>query len=161
MTLFNTLKENKNIQELIKKTFDADLPIAGDWGYSEKRASIIEALSQNMPLAQLEHMLTSIRAHLEMNITQEKEKRYAGINANEKARERIHTATATFDKVSYEITAIKEVLYHAFIKEYKAGYDNETLDLNEHFKRRKEATLTRKITHYFEVSNLDIERHEA
>ena len=154
MTTFNTLQENTNIQELIKTTFDADLPISGDWGYSKEKASIIEALPQGMPLPQLEHTITSIRAHLEMNITQEKENRYGGINANERTREVISSDTAVFDKVTYEITAIKEELYNAFIKEYKEGYDNEALDLNDHFKRRKEATLTREVVHYFEVSNI-------
>ena len=154
MTTFNPLPENTNIQKLIKETFDADLPLSGDWGYSKEKASILESLPQGMPLSQLEHTLTTIRAHLEMNITQEEKNRYGAINANEKAREQISSNSAIFDKVTYEITAIKEDLYNAFIKEYKAGYENETLDLNDHFKRRKEATLTREVVHYFEVSNI-------
>ncbi len=154
MTTFNTLTENTNIQELIKTTFDADLPVSGDWGYSKDRASIINALPQGMPILQLEHTITSIRAHLEMNITQEKENRFGGINANEKTREVMRIESAVFDKVTYEITAIKEDLYNAFIKEYKEGYEKETLDLNDHFKRRKEATLIRETVHYFEVSNI-------
>ncbi|RLA65113.1 MAG: hypothetical protein DRQ78_05560 [Epsilonproteobacteria bacterium] len=153
MTTFQQLQENPNIQKLIKETFDADLPISGDWGYSKEKASIIEMLPEDMPLSQLEHTLTSIRAHLEMNITQTKENRYAGINANEKLRERISANNVMFDKVNYEITAIKEELYNAFIKEYKEGYDNEALDLNEHFKQRKEATLTREVIHYFKLSH--------
>ncbi len=154
MTTFNTLAENKNIQELIKTTFDVDLPLSGDWGYSKARASIINSLPQGMPILQLEHTITSIRAHLEMNITQEKEDRFGGINANEKTREVMRVENAVFDKVTYEITAIKEELYNAFIKEYKEGYEKETLDLNDHFKRRKEATLIREVVHYFEVSNI-------
>ena len=154
MTTFNTLQENTNIHDLIKTTFEVDLPISGDWGYSKEKATIIEALPQGMPILQLEHTLTTIRAHLEMNITQEKENRYGGINANEKAREVMKVDSAVFEKVTYEITAIKEDLYNAFIKEYKEGYDNESLDLNDHFKRRKEATLTREVIHYFEVSNI-------
>ena len=154
MAPFKPLQENTNIQELIKETFDADLPLSGDWGYSKDRATVINALPQGMPILQLEHTITSIRAHLEMNITQEKETRYGGINANERAREVIHSDSASFDKVTYEITAMKEDLYNAFIKEYKAGYDNESLDLNDHFKRRKEATLTREVIHYFEVTNI-------
>jgi len=154
MTTFKKLQENENIQELIKTTFDADLPLSGDWGYVKDKATVIESLPQGMPIFQLEHTLTTIRAHLEMNITQEKENRYAGINANEKSREVITLGTAIFDKITYEITAIKEDLYNAFIKEYKAGYDSEELDLNEHFKRRKEATLVREVLHYFEVSSL-------
>jgi hypothetical protein len=154
MITFNTLQENTDIQTLIKDTFDADLPLSGSWGYNKEKASILNALPEGMTLPQLEHMLTTIRAHLEMNITQEEDNRYGGINANEKSRESISSNGMTYDKVTYEVTAIKEALYHAFIKEYKAGYDNESLDLNDHFKRRKEATLTREVIHYFEVSSI-------
>jgi len=154
MITFPPLAIDTNIQDLIKTTFDADLPLSGDWGYSEERASIIEALPASMTLPQLQHMISTIRAHLEMNITQKEANRYAGINVNEKTREIITSDGGTFHKVSYEITAIKEDRYHAFIKEYKKGYESEELDLNEHFKRRKEATLIREVIHYFEVSSI-------
>jgi len=152
MITFEALKDNNDIQELIKSTFDMDLAIFGGWGYTQDDATIIEALSEGMPLKQLQHMLTSIRAHLEMNITQTPENRYGGINANERSREEHKIQKNIYDEVHYEITAMKEDLYTAFIKEYKAGYGNETFDLSEHFQRRKEATLTREIVHYFEVS---------
>ena len=154
MTTFDTLQENTNIQEIIKETFDADLPISGNWGYSKEKASIIVALPQGMPLPQLEHMITSIRAHLEMNITQEKENRYGAINANELSREESQSNGLIYAKVTYEVTAIKENLFKQFIHEYKEGYEKEGFDLNEHFKRRKEATLTREVVHYFEVSHI-------
>ena len=151
---FKKLKETHNIQELIQATFDADLPIAGSWGYTKEKSTVTEALPESMTLPQLEHMLTSIRAHLEMNITQEQENRYGGINANESAREEIKSEEGIFDKVTYEITAMKEDIYTVFIKEYKAGYGKEEFDLNDHFKRREEATLKREVIHYFEVSAL-------
>ena len=154
MPIFNTLQEDTDIQDLIKTTFDADLPISGGWGYSQESASSIESLPQDMPLPQLEHMITSIRAHLEMNITQTEENRYGGINANEKSREVARGKDGIFDIVTYEITAMKEDLYTSFIKEYKEGYGKEAFDLNKHFKRRKEATLIREVTHYFEVSKI-------
>ncbi len=154
MITFQEIQNTNDIKQTIKETFDVDLLISGDWGYRETQATVIEAVENTMPLPQLEHMLTTIRAHLEMNITQVEENRYGGINANEKAREVISTDTSTIDKVTYEITAIKEDLYNAFIKEYKAGYDNGELDLNDHFKRRKEATLIREVVHYFEVSSI-------
>ncbi|CAA6820720.1 MAG: Unknown protein [uncultured Sulfurovum sp.] len=153
MKTFNKLPEPENIQELIQSTFQIDFPLAGSWGYDEKNATIINELPSNMPLLQLQHTVTSIRAHLEMNITQNEEDRYGGINANEKSREQIKKDDAIYDKVSYEITAIKEDRYNAFIKEYKEGYEQKGFNLNEHFQRRKEATLVREVTHYFEVSH--------
>ena len=154
MTTFKKLQENNNIQQLIKSTFDADLPLSGSWGYAEEKATIIEALPEGMTSTQLEHMLTSIRAHLEMNITQEKDHRYGGINAKEIAREQIKNKKGIFDKITYKITATKEDLYNAFIKEYKESYGKKEFDLNEHFKKREESTLTREVIHYFEVSQL-------
>ncbi len=87
-----------------------------------------------------------------MNITQEEKDRYAAINANELSREESQKDGLAYAKITYEITAIKENLFKKFIHEYKEGYEKEGFDLNEHFKRRKEATLTREIVHYFEVS---------
>ncbi len=154
MTVFKQLQENLNIHELIKSTFDVDLALAGNWGYTKENATIIEAVPENMTLPQMEHMVTSIRAHLEMNITQEQENRYGAINANERVREEIRSEGSIFNKVTYEITAMKEDPYNAFIKEYKEGYGKEDFDLNDHFKRREEATLTREVIHYFEVSTV-------
>jgi len=154
MTTFKKLPENTDIQELIRSTFDADLPVTGGWGYTTEDATIIKELPQGMTLPQLEHMLTSIRAHLEMNLTQKKEDRYGAINANERAREEIAAEALLFDRITFEVTAIKEDVYNAFIQEYKEGYGKEAFDLSAHFQRRKEATLTREVVHYFEVSSL-------
>jgi len=154
MPSFKKLQENNDIHQLIKATFDVDLALAGNWGYAKEKATIIKTLPESMPLTQLEHMITSIRAHLEMNITQEQENRYSGINANEKTREESKSEKGIFNKVTYEITAMKEDLYKTFIQEYKEGYGKENFDLHDHFKRREEATLTREVVHYFEVSHI-------
>ena len=154
MITFKKLQDEDNIKKLIKSIFDTDLDLSGSWGYTQENATIINTLPKGMPLAQLQHMVTSIRAHLEMNITQKEDNRYGGINANEKTREENITDGKTFSKVSYEITAMKEDLYTVFIKEYKENYGKEEFDLNEHFKRRSNATLTQEVIHYFEVSQL-------
>jgi len=154
MAHFEELQLNSDIQKLIKDTFDADLPLSGGWGYTKEGATIIEALPEGMSIAQLQHMLTSIRAHLEMNITREPENRYGAVNANEKAREEIKSENALFDKVTYEISGMKEDLYNAFIKEYKEGYGKEDFDMNDHFRRRSEATLIREVVYYFDVTAL-------
>jgi len=153
MITFEKLPETLDIRELIKTTFETDLELAGGWGYTKDDATIIEAIPPNMTLNQLEHMVTSIRAHLEMNITQEKENRYGAINANERAREESGSSDAIFNRVTYEITGIKEDIYNAFSKEYKEGYGKEEFDLNVHFRNRKEATLTREIVHFFKIIN--------
>ena len=152
MPTFKTLQNSDNIRELIKSTFDADLDISGGWGYTQKDATVIASLPQGMPLKQLEHMLSTIRAHLEMNITQTEENRYGGINANETARVAEQIQKSHYDEVTYEVTGIKEALNTEIIKEYKAGYGKEDFDMNAHFQKRKDATLVREVTHYFEVS---------
>jgi hypothetical protein len=154
MSTFQKIQNDTNIQQTIKDTFDVELSMEGNWGYTKENASVIKSVQNEMPLNQLEHMITSMRAHIEMNLTQEENNRYGAINANERARETIHNDALVYDKVTYEITAIKEDLFKAFILEYKEGYEKESFDLSEHFSRRKSATLTREIVHYFEVSNI-------
>ena len=154
MITFKKLQDENNIKDLIKSVFDADLELSGGWGYTQENATIINTLPKGMPLTQLQHMVTSIRAHLEMNITQEQDNRYGGINANEQEREELNANKRVMNKVTYEITAIKEDLYTVYMKEYKENYGEEEFDLTEHFKKRSEATLTRDIVHFFEITPL-------
>ena len=152
MQKFNKLKENENIQELIKVAFDTDLDIKGSWGYAKETATDI--LSTTVPLAQFEHMFASMRAYVEMNMTLPEEERYGSINLNEVSREQINIDDLLYDKVKYEITAINEKIYASFISEYKEGYGTEGFDLEAHFKKRKEATLQREAIHWFEISSI-------
>jgi hypothetical protein len=154
MSDFKQIASGDAIKEVIKSAFDTDLALSGAWGYTKALTTVIEANQNDIPLPQLEHMITSMRAYLEMNMTQTKEERYGSINVNEISREQSKENGLIYDKVTYEIPAMKEDTYAAFINEYKEGYGTEGFDLNGHFKRRKEATLTRVVTHWFEVSKI-------
>jgi len=149
MSQFDKLKSDNNLQEIIKTAFDIDLDISGSWGYTEALATIIH--SSNTPLEQFEHIFASMRPYIEMNMTQEKEKRYGSINLSEISRERIIKETRIYDKVIYKITAMREDIYASFINEYKEGYGKDDFDLSEHFKRREDATLIREVNHWFEI----------
>ena len=151
---FKQIKSDGNIKKLIKSAFDTDLAVSGDWGYTKELATLIEDIN-DIQHQQLEHMLASMRTYLEMNMTQKEEDRYGSININEVAREQYNENSSTYDKVTYEITAIKEDTYATFINEYKEGYGNASFDLNSHFQRRKEATLTRTETFWFRSSTFN------
>ena len=148
MTTFQQLKSGDDIKEVIKTAFDADLSISGGWGYSKEEATVVEAAT--VPLSQLEHMLASMRSYIEMNMTLPAEERYGSINLNEIKREQIKE-NVLHDKVTYEITAMKETLYTAFINEYKEGLGKEGFDITEHFNQRKLATIRRTEVLWFEV----------
>jgi len=149
MPTFEQLKSGDDIRVVIKTAFDADLAISGSWGYSQEEATVIEAAT--VPLLQLEHTLASMRAYIEMNMTLPPEERYGSINLNEIQREQIKEDDLVYDKVTYEITAMKEERYTAFINEYKEGLGKEDFDITEHFNQRKKATITRHEVCWFEV----------
>ena len=152
MSTFAQLQCDDDLKQIIKAAFDTDLDIKGSWGYTQETATTI--LSSPAPLAQFEHMFASMRAYVEMNMTREKEDRYGSINLNEIAREQVILDAQIYDKVTYKITAMKEDIYATFIAEYKEGYGKEEFDISKHFKQREEATLTREVTHWYEVSQV-------
>jgi len=152
--MFNELPPQDNLQAYIKAAFNMEFPLSGDWGYTQAQATVIESLPEGISLNQLEHTLAMMKAQLEMSLTQEENNRYSGINVNEKKRESITVGTDIFEKVTYEVAGMKEEDYSTFVQEYKDGYESNELDLNDHFKRRKEATLIREVYHYFEVSKV-------
>jgi hypothetical protein len=151
---FKQINNENPIAQVIKSAFDTELPLSGGWGYQQETATVIEKNEQAIPLSQLEHMLASMRAYLEMNMTLDASERYGSINLNELSREHIKENHKHFDKVTYEISAIKEDIYAAFINEYKEGYGKEGFDLQKHFKQRKEETLTRVVIYWFNISQI-------
>jgi hypothetical protein len=149
MVQFEQLQSNNDIREVIKAAFNADLSVSGAWGYTQELATIIE--STNLPLKQLEHMIASMRTYIEMNMTLPETERFGSINLNELSREQKRIGDLVYDKVTYEITAMKEETYTAFINEYKEGLGTEGFDITEHFNQRKKATITRNEVYWFEV----------
>ena len=143
------LRSDNDLKEILKSAFDTNLDISGSWGYTQALSTIIH--SSNNPLAQFEHMFASMRAYVEMSMTQEKQSRYGSINLNETKRERLTIKNLVYDKIIYTISAIKESDYNNFINEYKEGYGQKDFDLSAHFKRREESTLNREVTHWFEI----------
>ncbi|MCF6206947.1 MAG: hypothetical protein L3J47_08685 [Sulfurovum sp.] len=154
MTPFPKLSHEEPIAEVIKAAFDATLPIQGGWGYTMEEATVFTDNPDKLPLPQLEHMIASMRAYLEMNMTQPKEERYGSINLNEKSRETFTDENKIYHKITYEVSAMKEDIYAAFIDEYKEGYGKDDFDMEDHFKRRKEATLIRVEPYWFEVGSV-------
>jgi len=150
MSPFEPLKSDNDLKEILKSAFDANLDISGSWGYTQVLSTIIHSTDNTLP--QFEHMFASMRAYVEMNMTQDISSRYGSINLNEIKRERLTVDTLIYDKVIYKVTAIKESIYNTFITEYKEGYGQEDFDITAHFKRREEATLSRDVTHWFEIT---------
>ena len=155
MQTFQKIPNDTPIQEVIRAAFDTNIDVTGGWGYTKEEATFFNANPQNLPIAQLEHMLSSMRAYLEMNMTLPEEKRYGSINVNERAREEVREKGKIYHHITYEITAMKESDYAVFIDEYKKGYGKEGFDMESHFRRRKEATLTRTVTYWFDVTQID------
>ncbi len=142
---FKEIEVENNLQELVKVAFNADLKLEGAWGYTQTLATVIKE-GKATPLLQTEFTLATMRAYLEMNMTVEEDERYAAINLQELSREKVDDV---YDKVEYEISAIKEKEYKVFIKEYKENSEKSDFDMSAHFAKRKSATLKRKVLHWF------------
>ena len=153
MSTFKQIPSDEPVREVIKAAFDTDLSLGGGWGYTQESVTIITSLPQAVPLEQLEHMFASMRAYLEMHMTLPKSERYGSINVNEIERHTIQEENH-YHRVIYEITAMNEETYAALIEEYKEGYGKENFDIEAHFQKRKEATLRRQVTHWFDISNI-------
>jgi len=146
MKIFEEIAVEENLKELIKVAFNADFNVSGAWGYSEPLSTVIEEANEGS-VTQIQFTLATMRAYLEMNMTLEENERYGAINLNELSREKING----LEKVTYEISAMKELEYKVFIAEYKENLEKSDFDMNDHFNRRKEATLKREVIHWFKV----------
>jgi len=146
MQKFKEIVAEENLREFVKVAFNADLEIYGAWGYTQELATVISKENEDS-VAQIEFTLATMRAYLEMNMTLEEEERYGAINLTELKREKFDG----FEKVVYEISAMKERDYKIFIAEYKEKNGEADFDMSQHFQRRKEATLKREVIYWFKV----------
>ncbi|MFK5975691.1 MAG: hypothetical protein QM493_04190 [Sulfurovum sp.] len=153
MPNFKRLTTTDEIKEIIQSAFDTSLDISGSWGDTLDGATIISS-TNNISIILFEHKLSSMRAYVEMNMTLPKEDRYGSINVNELRREEIRENDKIYDKVTYEISAMREDRYALFIDEYKDGYGKDWFDIDEHFRNRKLATLIREEVYWFDVTNI-------
>ncbi len=146
MQEFKEIVAEEDLQNFIKVAFNADLKVSGGWGYTKPLATVIEEENQGS-IAQIEFTLATMRAYLEMSMTLEENERYGAINLNEVSR----VTDGDYEKVIYEISAIKELEYKKFIDEYKENSENPNFDMAGHFNRRKEATIKREVVHWFKI----------
>ena len=144
MKKFQEIVVEENLKELIKVAFNSDINVSGAWGYSKPLSTVIEG-NNDANHMELEFTLATMRAYLEMNMTLEEDERYGAINLREVSREKVDK----YEKVIYEISAIKEIEYKEFITEYKEKLESPDFDMADHFNRRKEATLKREVIHWF------------
>ena len=145
MITFKQIDSGDDIKEVLKSAFDIDLPVSGGWGYDKESATIIEPSQTSKK--QLQFTFASMRAYIEMNLTQKKDSRYGGINLKELSCE----VDKEYEKVTYEITGMLESTYAKFIKEYKENFQSTNFNMSEHFEKRKENTLTRIEVFWFTV----------
>ncbi len=150
---FKEIPATDPISDVIRSAFDLSIPVEGGWGYTIDTA--LKLLSPlPAPLTQTEYTLASMRTHIEMHMTLPDDQRYGGINLNELSREEKVIENRYYDIVSYEVTAMKESDYARFIEAYKEGYGKDDFDISAHFEARKAATLIRKITLYFDTTDV-------
>jgi len=146
--IFNQIEPVENLSAVIKDTFDVKLNISGGWGYDNKSAVVVNSL--DIPIDQFLHMFATVRATIEMNLMQEEENRYGGIKVDFLEGGQFKIENKMYDHIIFEITAMNEKKYAEFIQEYKDNYGkNEAFDMNEHFKRRIENTITLKSDYWF------------
>lgn len=153
MTDFKKLTSTDEIKEIIQSAFDTTLDIKGNWGYSKDEPTIILS-TDGITKSLYEHKLSSMRAYIEMSMTLPKEDRYGSINVNELSREEIREDDKIYDRVTYEISAMREDRYALFIDEYKDGYGKDWFDIDEHFRNRKLTTIIREEVYWFDVSDI-------
>lgn len=146
---FEQIAPLENMSEVIEEVFGVKLDIEGGWGYDNKTPVIVKSL--DMPIDQFLHMFANIRANIEMNLTLEEDERFGGINADFVDGQQFEIENKIFDMVTFNITGMKETDYAQFIQEYKDNYGkNPDFDMDGHFKRRQEATISLMADFWFE-----------
>jgi len=142
---FKKLESVENIKEVVANLFDIELNIAGGWGYGSESALKVEQL--DIPIEQFINMFTTLRSNVEMNF--DKKEKYGGITLSLEELKSLDIDNTPYQIARFNLSAMSEKVSAEFIKEYKENYGKKEFDIGEHFKRRKEQTLTRVVECWF------------
>lgn len=153
MIEFKKIESSDDIKKIIKSVSDMDLDVEGLWGYDKQSATQINSV-ENFSLNELELLLCSLRAHIQMSMTLSQEQRYASITPTEISRESIIENDIKYDKVIYEIGATKELEFKNLIQEYKDNHGDENFDLEAHFKKREDSKIIIQDEYWFIVTKV-------
>lgn len=146
---FKQIEPVDDVSKVILDVFGVTLDISGGWGYDPKNPLIVNSLE--MPIDQFLNMFATMRANIEMNLTLEEDDRYGGINVHFLEGEQFSIEQQAFDHVRFEVSAMREKEYATLIQEYKDNYGkNKNFDMDAHFQKRKEVTLTRVADFWFQ-----------
>jgi hypothetical protein len=146
---FEQIAPVDDISVVIEEVFGVKLDISGGWGYDNK--SVVKVHSLEIPIDQFIHTFAAIRANIEMNLTLEEDQRYGGINVTFADGQQIEIEQKMYDRITFNITAMKQDEYAEFIQEYKDNYGkNKEFNMSDHFKRRDEATISVEADFWFE-----------
>lgn len=149
MSEFSQIKNLPDTKTAIKNLFDLDLEISGGWGYEAEDAVLFKG--SNLDKSHIFHTFAMIRSIIEMSILKDKE--YSAINANLKEISNIKKDGKNYEFAKYKITAMKTEIYKSLIQEYKNSKFDENFDMNAHFNKRKENTITRDIICWFGIES--------
>ena len=142
---FKEINSTDDISQIIKSAFGVDIEISGSWGYSKDKSTDISKIKENIKSTQ--ELMGTMRANMEMNMLLSEDERYGSITLHEINREE----NDNFHHIEYEVSAMKESDYKIFIQEYKDNFSDDSFDLQNHFNKRKEATIKRRVSHWFKV----------
>lgn len=150
---FNKITSTDSIKDIIKSISDMDLDVEGLWGYDIDSSTVINSCGKFME-KDFESLLCTLRANIQMNMTLSKEERYVSISVDEISREKITENHKIYDKVTYHISATKELEFKAHIEEYKKNHGDVNFNLAEHFKKRENCKIHIEEIYWFDISNL-------
>lgn len=145
MTDFEKITNLPDTKLAIMNLFDLDLEICGGWGYDIEDVVIFK--NSILDKTHLFHTFAMIRSIIEMSILRDKE--YSAINANLADIKIIKKDGKTYERANFSITAMKTKIYNELICEYKNSQSNQNFDINAHFQKRKDNTITRNINCWF------------
>lgn len=142
---FEKLNSVDSIKDVIRNLFDVELNLEGGWGYDSDSSLVINSLE--VPIEQFITMFTTLRSNVEMNF--QKQEKYGGITLSLEELKSIDVDIVEYQVARFKLSCMSEKVYVQFIKEYKDNYGKKEFDISDHFKRRKEQTLTRSVECWF------------
>lgn len=140
-------------KDIFLEDFKIDLPITGQWGYSEEFAVIIDDdVSKDQYFSSFP-VVVEKRIYEELIVFREGWDRFSMINWDLVSQQLIETDTGHYDFLIYNVTALRDSAFEFLRQEFESsnGFVDDPEGLENHKSKRDSLTVSYKAHYWFKL----------
>lgn len=151
-------EDSESVKEYLKRAFNLDFPISGEWGYTSETPVVFEYRQGDMPVDYIawERAFVEKRIYSECIVFRSEDNRFSGVEWQLQGQRLVSVKDRKVDELTFEVEMLLDRDFEELKKEWEENsgffWDTERRDI--HMQRRSDLTYNYTSVFYFDVTSV-------